>query len=59
MWRPLKGMKFKVKGIEYVVSENAWNFCEQFEYKNKKNGKKYYSTVNDFDFNVMSGLIQL
>jgi hypothetical protein len=52
-------MKFKVKDVEYVVSENAWNFCEQFEYKNKKNGKKYYSTVKDFDFNVMSGLIQL
>ena len=59
MWRPIKGMKFKVKGVDYVVSENARSISQQFEYMNKKNGKKYYSTVKDFDFNVMSGLIQL
>lgn len=58
-WQPIKGMKIQVGGIDYVVSENAWNLSGQFEYRNKENGKKYISTVSKFDEGVVSGLIEL
>ena len=58
-WNPIKGMKFTVKDVEYVVSQNAWSISEQFEYMNKENGKKYISTVSKFDEGVVSGLIEL
>jgi len=52
-------MKFKVKDVLYVVSQNAWSISEEFEYMNKENGKKYISTVSKFDEGVVSGLIEL
>lgn len=58
-WRPIKGQKFTVKDIEYIVSENAWSISEKFEYRNKENGKKYISTIDKFDEGVKSGLIKL
>ena len=59
MFRPIKPMKFKVKDVLYVVSQNAWSISEEFEYMNKENGKKYISTVSKFDEGVVSGLIEL
>ena len=40
-WNPLKGMIFTIKGVKYIVSQNAWYYSEEFEYMNKENGKKY------------------
>lgn len=56
---PLKGMLFTVNDVLYVVSENAWSISEEFEYRNKENGKKYVSTVDKFNEGIDEGLIQL
>jgi len=58
-WKPIKGQKFTVKDVDYIVSENAWSISNQFEYRNKENGKKYISTIDKFNEGVMSGLIEL
>ncbi len=58
-WQPIKGQEFKVDDVDYVVSENAWSISEEFEYRNKENGKKYISTIDKFDEGVRSGLIEL
>ena len=58
-WKPIKGQKFTVNDVPYVVSENAWSISEEFEYRNKESGKKYISTIDKFDEGVKSGLIQL
>ena len=59
MWTPIKGQKFTIKEVDYVVSQNAWSLSREFEYMNKENGKKYISTIAAFDEGVVSGLIQL
>ena len=59
MWTPIKGQKFTIKEVDYVVSQNAWSLSREFEYMNKENGKKYISTTAAFDEGVVSGLIQL
>jgi len=56
---PLKGMIFTIKGVKYIVSQNAWYHSEEFEYMNKENGKKYISTVDKFNQSVIEGLIEL
>lgn len=56
---PLKGMVFTIKEVKYIVSQNAWSDTEEFEYMNKENGKKYISTVNNFNQAVIEGLIEL
>ncbi len=58
-WNPLKGMIFTIKGVKYIVSQNAWYHSEEFEYMNKENGKKYISTVDNFNQAVIEGLIEL
>ena len=49
MWTPIKGQKFTIKEVDYVVSQNAWSLSREFEYMNKENGKKYISTTAAFD----------